>query len=72
MTDDVPPPLDHVVEPPPFIPASMLARLTPEGRRRLFKSMLEMRQEADDGSAEKVAINSTYGQMAHVPPPEDE
>lgn len=51
----------------PFIPASVLAELTPEGRRRLFKSLLEMKEEADDDSAERVAINSVYGQMAYVP-----
>jgi hypothetical protein len=60
------------VYPSPFIPASVLADLTPEGRRRLFRSLYEKKQRAEAEDAEwrrattKAAINSTYGQMNYV------
>lgn len=68
MTDDVPPPIDHVVEPPPFVPASILKQLSPEGRKFLFKSLYEQRQRGDEGA--KTAMNSLYGQMKEIPPEE--
>lgn len=73
MSDEVPPPdrdelFDTIIEPEPFIPAYALAQLSPEGRRLLFEALYREYREGSD--AAKVAMNSTYGQTAWLPPEE--